>query len=73
MNPVDYAKARAHGYRVTNQQIEAFNARLKEAMDFRYLNTYAWLKKKGFGSNDGIHYTADSYRKLYQYVLKKTG
>ena len=73
VNPVDYAKARAHGYRVTNQQIEAFNARLKEAMDFRYLNTYAWLKKKGFGSNDGIHYTADSYRKLYQYVLKKTG
>lgn len=73
VNPVNYAISSAHGYRVTNAQIEAFNSRLSSAMSFRYLNTYTWLKKKGFETGDGIHYAAATYQKLYNYALKKMG
>ena len=73
VNPVNYAVSTAHGYSVTNSQIEAFNSRLSEAMGFRYLNTYSWLKKKGFDTNDGIHYSLSTYKKLYDYTVIKTG
>ncbi len=73
VNPVNYAVSTAHGYSVTNGQIEAFNSRLSGTMGFRYINTYSWLKKKGFETGDGIHYTAATYRKLYNYVIGKMG
>ena len=36
-----------------------------------YLNTYSYLKKKGFGTRDGLHYTTAEYRNLYNYIIKK--
>ena len=73
VNPVNYSVSTAHGYSVTNGQIEAFNTRLSQAMGFRYLSTYSWLKKKGFDTSDGIHYASNTYIKLYEYALKKMG
>ena len=73
VNPINYSISSAHGYRVTNSQIESFNSVLSGAMGFRYINTYSWMKRKGFGTNDGIHYTSSTYQNLYYYVLKKLG
>ena len=73
VNPIETSKARANGYSVTNSQIEAFNEKLKEAMGFRYLNTYKWMTKKGFDTADGIHYTSSTYSRLYSYAVQAMG
>ena len=73
VNPVDYAVSKAHGYSVTNTQIEEFNAKLKAAMGFRYVDTYSWLKRNGISTNDGIHYTSSTYLKLYNYMIGAMG
>ncbi len=74
VNPVDYEKALQSGYsQVTNEKIMSFNEALQEAFGSRYLDTYTYLEKKGFETNDGIHYQAATYQKLFNYILKKTG
>ncbi len=69
INPISEAKS-SSPY-VSNKLIRAFNATLKAAMGSRYLDTYSYLSKNGFGTNDGIHYTASTYVKLYNYILSK--
>ena len=73
VNPINTSAARANGYKVTNSEIEAFNTKLKEAMGFRYLDTYKWMTKKGFDTADGIHYASSTYSKLYQYAVQAMG
>ena len=34
---------------------------------------YYGAKKKGFDTNDGIHYSLSTYKKLYDYTVIKTG
>lgn len=70
VNPVKESVASSHGYTVTNSQIRAFNKKIKAAFSSVYLNTYSYLNKKGFGTSDGIHYTAATYKKIYKYVIK---
>ena len=73
VNPIAPQTARANGYSVTNAEIEAFNAKLKAAMDFRYIDTYTWLTKKGFDTADGIHYTSSTYQRIYSYTISQMG
>ena len=71
VNPVNEQTASASGYRVTNAPIKTFNTKLKNAFGTKYLDTYSYLTKNGFGTVDGIHYTAATYQKLYKYILNK--
>lgn len=71
VNPVNEGIASAHGYTIRNSQITAFNKKLKAEFAGAYLDTYSHLKKKGFASSDGLHYTAAVYRNLYNYIIKK--
>lgn len=66
VNPID-SKYKA-GY-VSNADINRFNKKLKAAFPDRYLDTNSYLKKKRFKTVDGLHYTAATYRKIYNYVL----
>lgn len=68
VNPID-SKYTA-GY-VSNAKINKFNKKLKAAFPNRYIDTNAYLKKKGFKTVDGLHYTAATYKKIYNYVLSK--
>ncbi len=56
---------------VSNAQIETFNAKLQEGLDPRvnWIDGYSYLQQTGFGSGDGLHYTADTYRSLYSYYM----
>ena len=56
---------------LSNTKIKAFNKKLKNAFGAKYINTYSYLVKKGFNTFDGVHYTAATYKKLYNYVISK--
>lgn len=71
VNPVNEKLAEKNNMFVKNSKIEAFNAMLKGAYGSKFIDTYTYLKKDGFNSRDGVHYTADTYVKLYWYVINK--
>lgn len=71
VNPVNEKIASSKGYTVKNSAIKSFNTKLKSAFGSKYINTYSYLTKNGFSTADGIHYTADTYLKLYNYVVKQ--
>ena len=56
---------------VSNAQIEAFNATLKENLDPRvnWIDSYSYLTQTGFSSSDGLHYNKDTYKSLYAYYM----
>lgn len=71
---------------VSNQRIQAFNASMQQWIDdynaenasaetetlpIRYINTYDYLITNGFQSPDGLHYSADTYCRLYDYILSQ--
>ncbi|MGN0354577.1 MAG: hypothetical protein ACI4EI_05835 [Muricoprocola sp.] len=68
VNPTDSAKY--HGY-ATNTAIKSFNKKMKAAFPNHYINTFSYITKKGFESNDGLHYLASTYKLIYDYVLTK--
>lgn len=68
VNPID-SKYKA-GY-TSNSKINSFNKKLKAAFPDRYLDVNAYLKKNGFKTVDGLHYTVATYKKIYSYVLSK--
>lgn len=68
VNPID-SKYKS-GY-VSNAKINSFNKKLKAAFPQRYIDTNSYLKKKGFKTVDGLHYTVATYKKIYNYVLSK--
>lgn len=65
VNPID-SKYTA-GY-VSNSMIQSFNKKLKKAFPASYIDTYSYLKKNGFSTVDGLHYTSATYKKIYTYV-----
>lgn len=71
VNPVNETLAASNGYLVKNSEIQAFNAKMKSAFGAKYIDTYTWLSNEGFSSWDGVHYTGETYRKLYDYLIKK--
>ena len=75
VNPVDdeyLKKNQPTTYQWVNDAlIQQFNKKLKAAFGKQYINTYSYLKKQGFSSNDGVHYTADTYQTLYTYLKSK--
>ena len=38
-----------------------------------YIDCYQYLLKNGFEAYDGLHYTSDTYLKIYEFLMKKCG
>ncbi len=68
VNPID-SKYTA-GY-VSNSKIKTFNKKMKNAFSTRYIDCYSYLVKKGYSTHDGLHYTASTYKKIYNFVVSK--
>lgn len=72
--PVEQKLAKKTGYAVTNQQIQVFNAQMQAAFPENYVDVYTYLmesgqvKPKGNLTTDGIHYTAEGYQMIYNYI-----
>ena len=54
---------------VVDEQVVVFNQYLKMAFPDTYLDSYSMLKKEGFESADGVHYSDDTYRRIHQFIL----
>ncbi len=52
--------------------IQDFNKNIKSSLNskIKYIDTYSYLVSNGFNTGDGLHYTNDTYKKIYNYVLK---
>lgn len=70
VNPVDELKEKESGYGITNAAIDEFNVKMMNGLDKRIniIDANTYLKENGFDTGDGIHYTPDTYRKLYSYI-----
>ena len=54
---------------LSNALIESFNRQLKKAFGKSYIDTYTYLVKNGFSSFDGVHYTVETYQRIYAYTM----
>lgn len=68
VNPIDSTKG---SFYLTNKDIKSFNKALKTAFPKQFINSYQYLMKKGFSTVDGLHYTGETYKLIYNYVMKK--
>lgn len=53
---------------ITNEEIQDFNAHLKELSPDTYLDSYTFITENELLTYDGIHYPEDVLRKLYQFT-----
>ena len=66
VNPVQDKKAKKNGYLVKNKQVTAFNETVVKGLTgFEIIDSYDYLVKNSFKTVDGVHYDADTYRKIY--------
>ena len=71
VNPVDQKKEARYGYSIKNSSITSFNKKLYVAFRSSFINSYNYMKKNGFETRDGLHYTAEVYKDLYDYIIRK--
>ena len=55
---------------VTNEQINAFNDKVKEA-SVSFIDTNSYLVENGFETPDGLHYSKNTYQEIYDYIVKE--
>ena len=56
-------------YSNLNSDITTFNQKLKSGLsNVTYIDTNTYLKQNGFSTTDGLHYTSDTYKKIYNYI-----
>ena len=61
VNPVENCN------RADNPSIEYFNSRLR-ATNLAYIDCYSYLRSTAYGTYDGIHYTPETNRAIYNYI-----
>ena len=71
VNPVDEQVEARNGYSVKNSQIDDFNKKIKSGLkNVTYLDSNSYLKRNGFNTVDGVHYTKDTYQKISNFITK---
>lgn len=71
VNPVNDSKAKSYGYYVTDSQVVNFNNSLKSQLNnsIYYCDVYSKIINN-FDTTDGLHYTNDTYKKIYDEIRK---
>ena len=68
VNPVDEAKETQQCYSTKNANIITFNTKLKNGTsgvnNIKYCDTFSSVKNN-LGTSDGLHYTASTYKAIY--------
>lgn len=70
VNPVEDGRSS----KTTDKQVNEFNKAMKAGLNgsnIQFVDTYSTMKKNGFNTKDGLHYTVDTYKKLHDDLLKK--
>ena len=74
INPIDEGRAHVAGYKVTTTQINDFNDAMKNGLNgsnIQFVDTNSMMRRDGYSTQDGIHYTADTYKKLHDNFLNQ--
>lgn len=73
VTPVDEAKEAQYGYSRTNNEIKEYNsfvmATLPEKVN--YIDSYNYILANGFDTEDGLHYSANTYRVWFGDIMNK--
>lgn len=56
-------------YKQMKSKITTFNNAVKKAFPGKYIDCNAYLRKTGFSTVDGIHYTTSTYKTIYKFIL----
>lgn len=70
VNPVEDGRSS----KTTDKQVDEFNKAMKAGLNgsnIQFVDTNSTMKKNGFNTKDGLHYTVDTYKKLHDDLLKK--
>ncbi len=62
VNPIEYHSS------ITNENIDEFNNKIKNIEGIQYIDTNYTLCTEGFSTVDGIHYTSDTYKLIYNTI-----
>lgn len=65
VNPVNNYK------RVSNRSIRKFNSAIKKLKKISYIDSYKFMMEKGFCTFDGCHYTKETSKDIFSYIMKK--
>lgn len=65
VNPLDFHQT------ISDPMIVQFNAVMQHSLlpEILYFNTYQFLVDNGYHTVDGIHYNAETYQRIYHYML----
>jgi hypothetical protein len=66
--PVDENKERKNGYSVLNEEINNFNNTIKNEVNCTILDLNTYMNLNGFDTADGVHYTAETYELIYDFL-----
>lgn len=86
LNPVNRSMLKGAGKKDRSEaKVRLFNNALRSALgaQYSYIDTYSKLKKEGYGfdssstgtggNDDGLHYTAKTYKRIFTYCMKTLG
>lgn len=86
LNPVNRSMLKEAGKKNRSEaKVRLFNNALRSALgaQYSYIDTYSKLKKEGYGfdssstgtggNDDGLHYTAKTYKRIFTYCMKTLG
>ena len=64
VNPTDGS------YNNRNDNINSFNKKIRAniSSNIKYIDSNSYLKSNGFSTTDGLHYTNETYNKIYNYI-----
>lgn len=74
VNPVDDTKAASKGYSQKTNTVEDFNNKIKAGLNenVHYIDTYSQIKSS-FSTTDGLHYNKETYKNIYDLIVKAVG
>ncbi len=56
---------------INNLNVARMNVKLKKEFASRYIDSASYLKSGGFDTVDGLHFTADTYLRIHDFVVNK--
>lgn len=68
VGPINEAKAKAKGYKVTESQIVDFNNKIASVEGARVIDLYSYMKDNGFETADGLHYSVSTYKNIFGFL-----
>ncbi|MBE5927050.1 MAG: SGNH/GDSL hydrolase family protein [Lachnospiraceae bacterium] len=70
VNPVDDAIIEQNGYGITNAELDEFNTKMIQGLNdnVKIIDANTYLKTYGYNTEDGLHYDAETYKSIYEYI-----